>query len=138
MYVGDHALKCRWLAATAWLAALGGFALATIGSWGYAPGGLFWWSFAAFPLALTTLGWLARRGRPVPEALVVRGGRIWLALLGFQLVLAACGAFAGDSPALSIIFGALLWPMQFIYASFPLALTAGAIWLSIQPGPISR
>ena len=135
MDAGDHALKCRWLAATAWLAVLGGFVVATIGNSGYAPGGLFWWSFAAFPLALATLGWLARRGRPVPDALVMRGGRTWLGLLGFQLVLAACGAFAGDSRLFVIVFEALLWPMQLSYALFPLALTAGAIWLSLRPGP---
>ena len=72
----DDRLQCRWLAVAAWLVALVWFAAATIGGWGYSPGGLFWWSFAAFPLATITLAWLARRGRPASASLVTRGGRI--------------------------------------------------------------
>ena len=130
----DDRLRCRWLAVTAWLVALVWFAVATIGGWGYFPGGLFWWSFAAFPLAATTLAWLARRGRPAPASLVTHGGRIWLALLGLQLIIAACGILAGDSTLFEVAFGALLWPMQLTYAAFPLIATAAAVWLSLRPG----
>ena len=130
----DDQLRCRWLAVTAWLVALVWFGAATSGGWGYSPGGLFWWSFAAFPLAATTLAWLARRGRPAPASLVTHGRRIWLALLGFQLVIAASGILAGDSTLFAVAFEALLWPMQLTYAAFPLAITMAAIWLSLRPG----
>ena len=138
MHAADDALRCRWLAVMAWIGALVWFAFATIAGLGYAPGGLFWWSFAAFPLAKTTLGWLARRGRPVADSLLKHGAWIWIALVGLQLGLAVFGVLAGDGALSEHTFAALFWPMQITYIGFVITVTAGAIWLSLRPSPSGK
>ena len=119
--------ECRWLAGAAWSASLVWFYIATVGSWGYTPGGLFWWVLLAGPLGIVTWRWMASAGTPISRRTTTFVVATGLLLLG----LAALVMRIGDSPfgdRIESVLDAVWEPMLLVYALFPLLVTGWIVW----------